>query len=510
MLKMIKVFALALLSMLACAAAPPAWVLNQGVDASAYPLATHLTGFGVSSATGDEARMQREAVAMAREALASTIRIQVNAEFVKQVTVKDKAMSSFAQSVVKTRASLELEGLDHYEYYRDPRKGTIYCLAVLDKSRTSKLLGDRIARQNRECTQLFTKARTGSELPSLLQLANLVRRLEGDLVVYRVLAGEFPASLSYPSLTEVGQELRKVYAAEKGLDGYLGRAVCDLGLHLPEGIRVLVDRINYGDTRFCGTLSAYVEQSISEKLVALGNAKILDKNALRNLVDSPEAGASQAVVYGNYFDLGKEVKLALRATSAAGEELSSVSIQIPMEEISRAKLKLLPENYEEARKALEIYEAKVQGSELRIQLTADRGDGGLYRKGDRLYLFLKANLDCYAKILYHQVDGTKVLIFPNKYHPESFIQKDRLYQIPPDATDFSFEVVEPFGIEMIKAFAATTPIDINAGEKTSEGFSILTEDPAAIALRTRGIAVKKAGALYAEATVVVNTLDGHR
>jgi hypothetical protein len=506
-LKTAKVLALALLAFWALpAAAPPAWVLNQGADASTYPLETHLTGFGISSTPGDEARMQREAVAMAREALASAIRTQVDSVFVKQVTVRDQAMSSFAQSVVKTKASLELEGLDHYEFFRDTRKGLLYCLAILDRARTARLLGDRIARQSQECTRLFTRAKTGNELQNLLQLMNLVRKLDEDLVIYRVLTRAYPPDLAYPSRAEIGQELRRVLGAERGLDGYLGRAAFDLGLNLPEGIRVLVDRINYADTRFCGTLSAYVEQSLAENLVALGNAKILDKAAFKSVPEAAALPVSQAVVRGNYFDLGRDVKLVLYATATTGEELASASIQIPMDEIQKTKLKLLPENYEAARKALEIYDAKVQGSSLRIQLTADRGDGGLYRKGDKLYIFLKANLDCYARIIYHQVDGTKVLIFPNRFHPDSRIEKDRLYQIPPSGTAFSFEVVEPFGVEMIKVFAATSPIDLDGDERTAEGFSILKQDLAVLANRTRGLALKGGETLYAEDTVVINTL----
>ena len=40
-------------------AAPPAWVTNQGADASTFPGTAYLTGFGLSSTPGDEARQRR-------------------------------------------------------------------------------------------------------------------------------------------------------------------------------------------------------------------------------------------------------------------------------------------------------------------------------------------------------------------------------------------------------------------------------------------------------------------
>ena len=80
--------ALALASM-GLGANAPRWVVAQGLDAETYPLTTHLTGFGISQAEGDEGSKRRQAMAMAREALAASIRTRVQSEFVKQVQVKD-------------------------------------------------------------------------------------------------------------------------------------------------------------------------------------------------------------------------------------------------------------------------------------------------------------------------------------------------------------------------------------------------------------------------------------
>ena len=140
----------------------------------------------------------------------------------------------------------------------------------------------------------------------------------------------------------------------------------------------------------------------------------------------------------------------------------------------------------------------------------DRGDGGIYRRGDRVHLFLKSNLDCYVKVLYHQVDGTKVLIFPNRFHPDARIQKGHRYQIPPDDNSFDLIVQEPFGAEMVKLIASTEPIEIQAREPDANGLSVVRDDLASLLGKTRGISLKKSATQYCEATAVVNTMEAAR
>src|SRR5208282_1688690 len=111
----------------------------------------------------------------------------------------------------------------------------------------------------------------------------------------------------------------------------------------------------------------------------------------------------------------------------------------------------------------------VRATRLSVQLALDRGAGGIYRERDQLHLFLKATQDCYVKVLYHQVDGTQVLIFPNKYHPDGRIQRDVLYQVPPDDNSFILEVTPPFGAELVKVVASTDPIPIEGGDPDVNG-----------------------------------------
>lgn len=120
----------------------------------------------------------------------------------------------------------------------------------------------------------------------------------------------------------------------------------------------------------------------------LGNAAIIDKRGLKDVHlgrraqgDAMRGLKPQVVIYGKYFDLGGDVKLSLRATSSrTGEKLSVTSVLIPKTELLQMGLKLLPDNYQEAKKALEIYDAKVKDSELEVKLKRGPRRGGPLRE----------------------------------------------------------------------------------------------------------------------------------
>jgi hypothetical protein len=493
--------------------APPAWVQKDGLDPDHYPASRFLTGYGLSSPGGTDAAQRRQAVAAAEEALAGAIRTRVSSDFSSRVTQRDQQMSRFAQNLVRTRADVELDGLDTVLAWPDPRAHVTHALAVLDKPRTLALLAEKLDRQAQACAAHYDAARTAGAVPGLLQARHLREDLDEGLLVRTVLggAGAEPAA---PAQADIDRELRRILADRKDLESFVATAALDLGAHLPRGIRVLMDRITYGDTPFCGSLSAFLEQALAGELVTFGQVKMIDKAAGREAIreagvdqDLAETLRSQAVVRGTCFGLGDEVQLNLRIAASTGEELAATTLRVPVALVRKAGLQLAPENLEEASQALEICAARVEASKLRVKLALDRGDGGIYRRGEKLHLFLKASMDCYVKLVYHQVDGTNVVIFPNRFHPDARIQKGVLYQVPPDDNSFDLEVDAPFGAELVKVVAATVPLELAVAAPDANGLRAVQEDLASLVGRTRGIALKQAQVQYCEDTVVVNTLE---
>jgi len=477
----------------------PAWIQSPG---SVFPSQAYLTGYGVSESKGSEAQRLREARAMARQELAAALRVRVQSEFTSAAAHTDTEGKRYVQNLVQTRSDLELEGLDRFETWTE-RKGAVHVLAVLEKAKAAALLEERLLSQARQARSSFHQAKADRDLDGLLKVRGLLKRVHEDAGLLRVL-GRSPLPLDLPSQRDLDTTALELLRNRSGLDGALDAALYNLGADLPGRLRVMIDRIVYGQTRFSSTFGAYLEQRLGERLLKFDGIRILDR-AL-GAREGAELQA-QALLHGSYLEMGDEVSLLLKATSIGGEELASSQVRIPRAWIQKAGLRLLPENHDEAARSLAILDTQVAPSELKINLQIDRGDGGIYRQGEPLHLFLRASRDCYVRVVYQQVDGTKVQVFPNQFHPDYRVRKGELTRIPAEGDGFELRVSEPFGSEIVKVFASTEPFELAPEATVPTGpFARLDASVQAMTTRFRGIQVQKAKVHTAEASAVVNTV----
>ncbi|WP_005034020.1 DUF4384 domain-containing protein [Holophaga foetida] len=484
----------------ALSAQAPAWIQSPSAP---FPSHTYLTGYGLSEARGSEAQRMKEAKAMARQELASTLRVRVQSEFTSATAHTRTEGTRYVQNLVQTRSDLDLEGLDRFETWTDPRSGAIHVLAVIERTRAASLLEERLQTQAREARSEFQRIKAHRDLDGLLKVRGLLKRTHEDAGLLRVL-GKSAMPLDLPSQGELDSMALEVLKARPGLDGALDAALYTLGADLPGRLRVMIDRIVYGQTRFSSTFGAYLEQRLGERLLKFDGIQVLDR-ALAAREGSPLQ--SQALLHGTYIEMGDEVSLLLKATAMGGEELASSQIRLPKAWIQKAGLRLLPENHQEAAQSLAILDTQVRPSDLKINLQVDRGDGGIYRQGELLHLFLRSNRDCYVRVVYQQVDGSKVQVFPNQYHPDYRVKKDAITRIPAEGDLFELRISEPFGSEIVKVFASTEPFELAPAATAQEGpFARLDASVQAMTTRFRGIQVQKAKTLSAEASAVVNTV----
>jgi hypothetical protein len=111
-----------------------------------------------------------------------------------------------------------------------------------------------------------------------------------------------------------------------------------------------------------------------------------------------------------------------------------------------------------------------------------------YREGDSITLTLSAEKDCHLVLVDHQSDGSDVLLFPNRFHPDSFVKGGSLVQIPsPTGATFKLLVQAPFGDDRIEAIASTKESALHAKfAKLVEGLPTGQD----VAVSTRGIFVQ--------------------
>ncbi|MFW6119513.1 MAG: PEGA domain-containing protein [Petrotogales bacterium] len=98
--------------------------------------------------------------------------------------------------------------------------------------------------------------------------------------------------------------------------------------------------------------------------------------------------------------------------------------------------------------------------ELQVEIWLDKETGSVYRTGEEVGIYFKANKDAYVAIYDIMPSGEVQLLFPNKYDKENHVKANREYQLPTDnaSTRYKLRVSGPSGLEIFQIVASTSPI----------------------------------------------------
>jgi hypothetical protein len=89
------------------------------------------------------------------------------------------------------------------------------------------------------------------------------------------------------------------------------------------------------------------------------------------------------------------------------------------------------------------------------------GDKTAYQVAEPVVFGFKADKDCYLAVINLGTSGQTTLIFPNKWHPDNKIEKEKTYRIPPEGSEYAFKLMGPPGNERIKVIASVEPVLAN-------------------------------------------------
>ena len=90
-------------------------------------------------------------------------------------------------------------------------------------------------------------------------------------------------------------------------------------------------------------------------------------------------------------------------------------------------------------------------------VTVNHADGQ-YRAGEKLRVRFQAERKAFLYLIYHQADGTSLLLFPNVARPKNRIAAMRSTDIPEKGEAFRFEVGPPLGREVLQVLASVEPL----------------------------------------------------
>ncbi|MEO0095140.1 MAG: DUF4384 domain-containing protein [candidate division WOR-3 bacterium] len=90
---------------------------------------------------------------------------------------------------------------------------------------------------------------------------------------------------------------------------------------------------------------------------------------------------------------------------------------------------------------------------VNIDVWLDRDEHTFY-PGDRLKIFFRTDRDCYVAVYDIDVGGRENLLFPQQ-GDSGYVQKELVYELPPQDADYEYEITGPEGIERIIVLVST-------------------------------------------------------
>ncbi|MFN0196595.1 MAG: DUF4384 domain-containing protein [Planctomycetaceae bacterium] len=99
-----------------------------------------------------------------------------------------------------------------------------------------------------------------------------------------------------------------------------------------------------------------------------------------------------------------------------------------------------------------------------------------YTEGELITLTFQSEVDAHLYLLYHQSDGTTLLLYPNPESGNVAIPAETKFQFPSENGKYRFRVQAPFGHEVLQVVASTIPLPeldklVDAEKKTAPAVS---------------------------------------
>jgi LPP20 lipoprotein/Domain of unknown function (DUF4384) len=272
---------------------------------------------------------------------------------------------------------------------------------------------------------------------------------------------------------------------------------------------VAVSRILYQD-KLPGPMAEFLRQRLESLLQSSTSLSVISQEAVRNSqIQLSSVGydqdlaqpdyASQAagakyMVSGNYWKNGDDLDLSLKIIDVSTHILAgSSSTELPLSWLP--KISFIPENYNPIVDD-NIIKNEKKGEKLKIDVWVDRLDG-MYHEGDTVRIYIRSNADCFAELVYNDAGGNSVLVFPNKVDLNSKLRGGVTYRVPG-----LFQVIRPFGREILKAYASDVQVPIPKGRESNGLIVLNSVDDFQKSVRSVG----RSGNSYAENSTVIITM----
>ncbi len=495
----------------------PDWVTGMGGGAT-YPSSTYLTGFGIAQLKAGKPRNEvlEEAVNGALRNAAEKVRVSILGTVELRTEERDTSLSQYFSTVTQSRTTLELEGLDS-KTYLDDKAGLLYALVfarrdqLFDRyNRTAGLLRARLAVLLKSGRAAAAANDLANALTSYLQVLPLFRQIEELEGILMVLRESSPGQMEKTSASarhdaeltaSVEQEMvRLLQRPVRTLDdaatllthilaGQLGEKHLTMGIEPP----------SFQDTRSGSPFSRYLHESLLSSAASIPSWEVHAAEAPLRVRGVQEG--DRILVRGTYWDVAGGVRVRIIARKAPGGTIvGSASVTIAEAIVDASGLATTPANFSEVAHDLrKIEHETAPHGGLQLELWTNKGEENpVFVRGERMRVFVRANMPCVVRLIYHLADGQRTLLL-DEYRITAGAVRNAI-RVPGE-----FECDAPYGAEILQAFASTTTLPRLAVEQRG-GYAYITGTLDALLRTSRAQSTPGSGSLTAEARVVVTTM----
>lgn len=468
------------LAMSPCMAQDKDWVRKNRSDK--FPQERFMQFIG-TGATVEEAENQ------AYLGLARMIEVTIEAEETYKSTQTMQGRTgevvSHVEEKSQAKVNLNLQGLRIEDRDYGKKNKTHYALAVLDRQVAGNALRGEISEKDKKYRNYLDQGKVLVDNKSYYEAIDKLAVCRGELQRIQSSLKKLRVILPDPEFEKtIGRDAdeAKVASMVDGIlkdeeHGNLDVVTAALVFRLygtleqySTATSVVIGNFNYQNTRMSSAFTAYFKEKIEVESAKFGGIKVIGSKSMSGYLKShgiefdgtaqglATIAGADATIIGSYWELDDRIEIKTQVISrGTGESLGSANVTFPSRYIPKS-INHKPDNFSQIQSDLALLADDRAGSELKVVVWTDRGDGGVYKENEKLLVYVKANKDCFLRVIYHDASGNNIQIFPNALSEKSMtVKANTVYTIGGEESPFSFTVGEPFGTELIKALASTQP-----------------------------------------------------
>ncbi|MBM4165711.1 MAG: DUF4384 domain-containing protein [Ignavibacteria bacterium] len=499
----------------------PEWVTKHGKSVT-YPERLYLTGFSLKKyADADE---QNDAFTKVKEdakrILTEKVRVSIRSKVSSLVEESNNKLVQFFSTATQTTTSLELQELDVLTF-NDENEETYYALAFAKKEKLSALYNSKISHARKQLSEHRTSANSyvsahqySKALEEYLLCFPLFREIEEWQIVLNVCGTEFSIieqEISNDELTsshvrnEINKLVQKPITSLDDAAWYL--AYCLKMNNEEKQITTVVAPPTFQHTKMGSAFSRYFKTIFEHQIVEVAKWNVVQQVAqyqpkTKNVAkEFSEASGAEYIVSGTYWEQQSNIKIILSLTKISDSKIvGSAEVDVEKNILDTTKVRLKPENFQSAFNDQKIFDNnEIIDGGLSVELWTNKGNENLlFTENERMNLYVRVNMPCYLRFIYHLANGQRALMQNDYYIDES---KVNFTVTMPD----TFYCAPPFGVEVLQIIARTETFEKIATE-TMDGYQILKDDLKKFIGVTRGFKKNKPSLMQTEARIQIMTM----